>query len=311
MMKKFSKGFTLIELIIVMVMAAALSITVAVFISRPIISYKNVTARGELVDAADMVLRRMARDIQQAVPNSIRVKTDPNNAQRIALEFLNIVEGMRYRGALPGSYLNFTGTVTQFNVIGQFQYATTNATCMAGNCRVVVYNTGENDGGSIPTDNPTAGANVWSTVVAPTCMGGCIPAPGSVTISPVGTIVTLSNPSSQGLVTFSSGVQFALASPEQRVQIVDTPVTYICDVSTNQITRYWNYTINSTQPTNPANAPLSSASNAQLTKDVSVCTFMYTPGTSTRNGVITMTITLTNTGGTVTLMRQVSVDNAP
>jgi len=310
------QGFTLIELVITMTLGSILSVVVAIFITRPVTAYVNVTRRAELIDTADSALRRMARDIQRAVPNSVRVKQDPNNSKRVAVEMLNIVEGMRYRETPPGPFLDFTTPVTQFNVIGLFKYALSNATCIANNCRLVVYNTGENNGGTIPADNPTAGANVYSTVVAPNC-SGCVPPPGSVTITPVGTSVALSNPSGspEGQINLGSGVLFALSSARQRINIVDTPVTYICDGSTNQIIRYWNYTINSVQPTDPTFSPLNTAQSALLAQDVTTCSFIYTPGTAQRNGTISMSITLsksnTQSGDTITLMRQVSVDNMP
>lgn len=310
-----TKGFTLIELVIVMVLAGILSVAVSVFIARPISAYASVASRASLVDAADMTLRRMSRDIQSAVPNSLRVKTVGN---RSAIEMVNIVEGMRYRATPAGPYLDFSAPITNFHVIGQFQFAIPNGTnpgnptCIANNCRLVVYNTGANTGGAIPSDNPAPGVNVYSTVAAPPC-AGCNPPPGSVTITPVGTSVTLTNPGSEGNVLMSSGVQFALPSTRQRIDIVDTPVTYLCDVSANQqnITRYSNYTITPVQPTDPAVAPLNSATAAQLTGNVTACGFTYSPGTPQRNGVISMSITLTNGGETITLMRQVEVNNVP
>lgn len=303
------KGFTLIELVIVMVLAGVLSVAVSVFIARPISAYTSVAQRATLVEAADITLRRMARDIQSAVPNSLRVKTVGN---RSAIEMVNIVEGMRYRESPPGPFLNFTAPITNFHVMGQFQYALSNPTCASNSCRLVVYNTGANTGGAIPSDNPAPGANVYSTVAAPVC-SGCNPPPGSVTITPVGTTVTLTNPGSEGNIVMGSAVQFALPSPRQRIDIVDTPVTYLCDTSSNQqkITRYSNYAITSVQPTDPAVSPLSGAIAAQLTQNVTACSFTYSPGTSQRNGVITMAITLTNSGETITLMRQVGVSNLP
>jgi MSHA biogenesis protein MshO len=306
------RGFTLIELVITIVLSSILAAVVSVFITRPVTAYSNMTRRAELVDSADLALGRMVRDIQAAVPNSLRIKTDTSNPNRIAIEFLNVVEGMRYRAAGPGAYLSFTQTNTQFNTIGLFQFALTNSICAANNCRVVIYNTGANLGGAIPADNPAPGQNVYSLATAPACTN-CVPPPGSVTITPVGTSVTLANGSTEGSVTLSTGVQFAFSSPRQRVQIVDTPVTYICDFSNGvqQITRYWNYTINAVQPTNPTSSPLSTASNAILATDISNCSFTYSPGTSEQDGIISMVITLSKGGESITLMRQVEVDNSP
>ena len=311
-MIKNTFGFTLIELIITMTIAAILAVVVAIFISRPILAYSNMERRAELVDDADLTLRRMARDIQRAVPNSLRVKTDPGNSNRIAVEMVNVVEGMRYRGAGPNPYLNFNSNNTVFNVIGQFQYSLSNATCAANQCRLVIYNTGANTGGAIPSDNPAPGANVYSTLAAPNC-NNCLPPPGSVTITPTTTTVTLSNPSSEGQISLNNATLFALPSPRQRIDIIDTPITYICDASAGvqTITRYWNYTINSTQPTNPTLSPLSAAQSAQIAGDINSCSFTYTAGTAQQNGIISMVITLSKGGETITLMRQVEVDNSP
>jgi len=285
---------------------------VSVFITRPILAYTSLTRRATLVDSADLILGRMVRDIQQAVPNSLRVKTDASNSNRHAIEFLNVVEGMRYRAAGPGNYLNFNQTNTQFDTIGFFKFALSNSTCAANSCRVVVYNTGANTGGAIPSDNPSPGQNVYSLSTAPVCTN-CVPPPGSRTITPVGTTVTLANGATEGTITLSSGVQFAFASPAQRLQIVDTPVTYICDTSSGvqTMTRYANYTINATQPTDPAVSPLSTATSALLGVNMTGCVFNYLPGTSTQNGIISLQITLSSGGESVTLMRQVEVDNSP
>ncbi len=308
--KHQQKGVTLVELVIVIVLSGILSVVISVFIVKPINAYTSVARRASLVDAADMTLRRLSRDIQSAVPNSIRVK---QVGSQTAVEMLNIVEGMRYRGSVAGPYLDFTQPITTFNVIGQFQFALANPTCAAHHCRLVVYNTGANTGG---TDNPAPGANVYSTAVAPGCIApatSCNPPPGSVTISPVGTSVTLSNPGSEGNILIGSAVQFALPSPRQRIDIVDTPITYICDTSSHQqqMTRYANYMMTSVQPTDPSVSPLSSATSAPLVQNVSACSFTYSPGTAQRNGVLSMSITLTSGGEAITLMRQVGVHNTP
>jgi MSHA biogenesis protein MshO len=311
--KQKQKGVTLIELVIVMVLSSILSVVVSLFIARPISAYASVARRASLVDAADMTLRRMARDIQSAVPNSVRVK---KVGDRSAVEMLNIVEGMRYRGSAADPYLDFTQSITNFHVLGRFQYAVVNPTCAANKCRLVVYNTGANTGGA---DYPSPGANVYSTVMAPACVApasGCNPPPNSVTITPVNTTVTLTNSGSEGNILMSPAVQFALPSPRQRIEIVDTPITYLCDPSSNQqqITRYANYTITPAQPIDPTIFPLKDpgvTTAAQLTSHVTACSFTYNPGTPTRNGIITMSITLTNGGETITLMRQVGINNIP
>ena len=67
-----SRGFTLIELTLVIVIAGVLAATLAVFMRPAIDSYIASGNRAELTDQADTALRRMLRDIRLAVPNSVR-----------------------------------------------------------------------------------------------------------------------------------------------------------------------------------------------------------------------------------------------
>jgi len=67
-----SRGFTLIELTLVIVIAGVLAATLAVFMRPAIDSYISSGNRAELTDQADTALRRMLRDIRLAVPNSVR-----------------------------------------------------------------------------------------------------------------------------------------------------------------------------------------------------------------------------------------------
>jgi MSHA biogenesis protein MshO len=44
---------------------------------------------------------------------------------------------------------------------------------------------------------------------------------------------------------------------------------------------------------------------------VSACSFIYHPGTPQHSGMVTLGLTLTDAGETITLMHQVHVENAP
>jgi MSHA biogenesis protein MshO len=301
-------------MVITIAITAVLATMVSIFIERPIFAYVSMARRAELVDAADQALRRLARDIQRSVPNSIRLST---SGSTVALEMINVVEGVRYRvNASPGStqpYLDFTKLMTTFDLVQPFQFTLNNTTCQSNACRVVIYNTGATTNGS--SNSPAPGANVYSTSAAPACSTpgttSCNPPPGSVVITPPTTTVTLSNSGQggEGNVLFGTGVQFAFASPQQRLYVVDTPISYICSPSSTggSLTRYQGYAINSTQPTS---APTGSSS-ALLTNDVTGCSLTYQAGTSMRNASIMMTLTLSKATDTITLMRLIEVSNQP
>ena len=67
-----SRGFTLIELVMVIVIGAVMAATLVVFFKPAIDAYLASRARADLTDQADTALRRMVRDVRLAVPNSIR-----------------------------------------------------------------------------------------------------------------------------------------------------------------------------------------------------------------------------------------------
>ncbi|MDB6096897.1 MAG: hypothetical protein JWM09_1175 [Francisellaceae bacterium] len=291
------KGFTLIELIMVIILISIIFTSISGFIAWPMHAYTDITRRSEMVDSADLALQRMSRDLRRSVPNSVRVS--PSNSG--ALEMMNIVEGMRYRAASPNPYLNMNTTNTNFDVIGLFQ-----TTSLGSNgYRVVIYNTGAY---TTNTDNPTAGINLWN----PSASAGPYPTAGTHVITPATTTVTLTNPlSTEGNIALNPAFQFALPSARQRIYIVDTPITYLCDLTAKTLTRYWGYTSTAVQPTNPLVAPLSTAQRAILAQDVSACTFNYQSGVATSNAIVELTISITKNNDSIQLFREVSVGNSP
>ena len=69
--RRHSRGFSLIEAIIAMVITGILSAMLATFISRPIEGYVAAARRAELSDMADLALKRMALELRSAIPNSM------------------------------------------------------------------------------------------------------------------------------------------------------------------------------------------------------------------------------------------------
>src|SRR3972149_1299940 len=63
------RGFTLVEAIMVIVLTGIIAAVVAVFIQSPVQGYFDTVRRGQLSNEADFALRRIARDLQTALPN--------------------------------------------------------------------------------------------------------------------------------------------------------------------------------------------------------------------------------------------------
>ncbi len=106
------RGFTLIEAVLVIVVTGALFATVAHFIVPPVQAHLATTARAQLVDQADLALRRIGRDLRIALPNSARVSTGG-----LALELIPTTGGARYM-AEGANRLVFGTPATSFDLVG-------------------------------------------------------------------------------------------------------------------------------------------------------------------------------------------------
>ena len=116
------EGFSLVELIVVIVLLGLLASGAGLLIRNPIDAYDAQLRRQLLVDQGEMALRQIAREVRRALPNSIRITPVGAGA---ALEMVNTVDGARYRDEFGGTYLvdpnyvlDFMGTDTSFNLLG-------------------------------------------------------------------------------------------------------------------------------------------------------------------------------------------------
>ena len=304
-------GFTLIEMIVVMTVSAILAAVIGLNISRPIQGFIDTARRAALVDAADLAASRVTREARLALPNSVRV-----TGGGTAVEFLRTRTGGRYRAlddpanAATTNELAFIPPIDGiFDVISALQGfteicasnppnscggpAASTVACMQSpllDC-LVVYNTGQPANCASPAPvrtNAYCGDNVAGISVA--------------------------NDGTGQIEYVHDGGVFPLASPQQRFHIVDTPVSYICNIGARTLTRYDSYPITPTQRTDISAPPLPIA-NARLVADnVIACEFTYDPGTSSRAATIGISLTLSDPmapNERVSMYRQAQVPNVP
>ncbi len=285
-------GFTLIELITVVVLLGLLAVGAGMLIRNPIDAYVAQLRRQQLVDQGEMALRQIARDIRLALPNSIRIP----GGSGLAVEMVNTVDGARYRDEpggtdyiLPAHVLDFTTADDEFNFLGNLVSATP-AMFAAGDLRIVIYNTT---------------ADIYQEAVDVSDFEGII------TRDDIG--LTLTTPAStvddpEDHITLSAGFRFTQQSPGQRAFIVDGPISYVCDLAAGRILRYSGYDYKSTQPTTAVDFGVAPGS---VISSLSACDMSYSAGTSQRGGIVTIEITITDSGESVSLLHQVPVINVP
>ena len=130
-------GFTLVEMIMVIVIAGILGSMMAVFINLPLKQYVGIARRADLTDVANLALSRMESDIRSALPHSARA------ASAGGVGFLEILPSSgsgRYRTtlALPGG----TGNILDIgNPDGAFDVLGAMPTFVAGDQVIVTDNT--------------------------------------------------------------------------------------------------------------------------------------------------------------------------
>jgi MSHA biogenesis protein MshO len=266
-------GFSLVELIVVIVILGILSASVGVFMANPIRAYFQTIDRAALTDAGNLVIRRIARELQAAVPNSARITSGGGTT---FLEYVPIVDAGRYRAAVSNG--NDPTGIDPLNVNdatdGSFQVLGPTINAPAGS-KLVVLNLGYGNA------NLYSGTNIGSALQ-------------TITFTPT-TVWPGDSPGYRFYIV--NGAATYACTPNAS--------------GTGTLTRYSGYAIQATQPASTSTAPLSTATSSLVLGDVSSCSF--TPGPiSVDLNAVQMQLQLTDSNGeTVSLYSQVHAPNSP
>lgn len=268
------RGFTLIELTMVIVLLGVIGATVSVFVKGPVDAYFATVRRAALIDMADTAQRRIGRDLRKSLPNSIRTPSTTPDGQ--CLEFIPTKTGGRYRADVDasgqGNMLDFTAPDASFDMLGSNAALPVDQQITAGDV-VAVYNLGIAGADAYRQDNT-------ATVLAVT---GESAAPIETGLSIVAT-------------------QFPLASASNRFQVIpahEKVVAYVC--RDGNLYRTASDTFSSSCP---STGPL-------LARHVSACHFEYSDSDLQRNALMRLAISFTDHAETVSLFDEVHVNNTP
>jgi MSHA biogenesis protein MshO len=287
-------GFTLVELVIVIVIMGVIGGVVAVFMRAPIDAYFDSGRRAALTDVADTAVRRMSRDLRKALPNSIRTSVSGTNS---CLEFIPTRTGGRYReeertSSGDGKSLAFDVADSVFNMLGRNADWSLDQQIKV-NDLIAVYNLGITGADSYNGDNV---ARV-SALAADTSSGV-----------------------EETTITLAAAKLFPLQSGTKRFHVIpveENVVAYVCNgttlrrlvtpglttgtgvLFTSSATRYCGGVAN----------PVSAA--PVIATNVSSCAFTYNNSDLQRNGLIQINLGVTKDGEAVNLYHQVNVNNTP
>jgi MSHA biogenesis protein MshO len=277
------RGFSLVELIVVIVVLGVLSGAVAVFINNPVRAYFDTARRAGLAGAADTALRRLVRDLQGALPNSVRVAT---SGGAVFIEFIPVEAAGRYRAAASSGTepagtdpLDFsTAADTSFQVLGP--PVTVPAANGVNAAQLVIFNLGA-------SGFDAYGGSNRRTVT-----------------SAAGSTQTIS---------FTAAGAWPAESPTNRFFLVSGPVSFVCTPVAGgggRIERFSGYAFSASQPVSTSSGVLAAATRSVLVDRVAACSTALTSALANASGVA-LTLQLAESADSVRLQAQVHLPNTP
>jgi MSHA biogenesis protein MshO len=272
------RGATLVELVVVLTLLGVMGSIGATLVSRIVAGQQDNRGRLTLAQAADGAFARVAGELENALPNSLRVSV---NAAGTWIEWVPVQDAGRYRQApdtvsgTPGDSLDLGDPADNaFDVIG-----TALATPAAG-AQIAWANLGTSESDVYSGGNRRAGLTVGNAGrhVAFTA-AGALPADASTA----------------------------------RFFIVGTPLTLACVAladGTQQLRRYSGYGWKAAQPA--SSVDLAGATAVVLLDKLSGCSAAY--GSALANiGLLNLRVSLGDGISTarLDLLQQLAVDNTP
>jgi MSHA biogenesis protein MshO len=269
-----NKGFTLIEMIIVIILLGLSAIFVSGFIRFGTQIYNDVTERDALISASRFAIERLNREVRSALPNSVRINQTiaalaVNNKQ--CLEFSPVVVSTVYLD-IPVAPEDASDKVS----VVKFDDDNYNS-----DLKVAVYTlTAE--------DVYSAGKNKVFALSEDVINKAQTPA---------------------WTVTLEGDQTFAFDSGTSRLYFIDSAISYC--VENGQLTRYVDYTNdvdNNNTPKDGTSALMAENVNLETNEDLP---FRLSNATRTRNAIVSIKMKFSRNDEDISFNNEIQVPNVP
>ncbi len=277
MKRPLARGFTLVELIVVIVLIGIIGGVLVLQLLPAIRSYLLVGQRAALTNQADTALRKIVGEVRSAVPNSLRLGSST------CMELVPTKDGGRYRmgphiegNTVAGDFLDDTEPRDRFDVLTDYVNA------------------------PVPGDAIVIGNQNTSDVYDQVNVG-IVNASGAPTNAATG-VSSITLDAAIRVPPGYDGGRFVIVPKDEKV------VTYLC-TNAGKLYRLADAAFHP-EPTCPAAAP---AGAALVADKVSHCAFIYSPnqGATQESGFVQLQLTLSDKGESVPLTIGAHVDNVP
>jgi len=270
------RGFTLVELVTVIVLLGVIAGILTPFIAKAMQAYVASEARAALVAKGRLALERLAREVRLAVPNSLSV-----TGGGTGIEFLRARAGGRYVAHFDDFGSEFSRTDRRFrkNASLTSLYVAETALSYAAGDLLVIANT-----------SPAA-LQAGDTVTAIT----------GISVTSVATDGT-----DNGQILSLAAQQFSVESPGRHFSIADRTI----EVGLGGGVLRW---LSSAGMADYDGAADWSATDPALVDGVSTVNFTYAPGTPQSTGVLRVDLRLSDAtaGESIRLYREIHMRNTP
>lgn len=278
-MTKYSQsGFTLIEIIMVIVILSILGIGSVQFISFSAQGYVDTVRRSELSSTATIVNEKISRLIRDALPNSVRLSADNR-----CIEFIPILAGSRYI---------------------QVPFSTSPASVSRNEVQVVQL------------DSLLMGSGYLSIFPMPSqqdLMYSGINNPGPISLETVALTSTVAGVSTYRFNN-AGAFEFSLASPNKRIYFTSSPVAF-CQAGT-RLYFYQNYGFVGGIGNLAGNLPTSLPNRVLIADKIKAdsLVFKYLPSSLRRNAIVAYELELEDVlkaSETLVVNQEVQIRNVP